>query len=129
MHARNPHPLVEAPDLSRSWHPRARPWVRRLAAHGWAVLLILGIALALAEPASANKFETIGGGVSGSVEIKREWLQAFFLTLGGLSLLGSVLSLVLPHGNALLMNFRNWKQSAAVLAVFAVAFFGLAFLI
>ena len=51
------------------------------------------------------------------------------MTLGGLSLLGSVLSLVLPHGNALLLNFRNWKQSAAVLSIFSVAFFTVAFLI
>ena len=75
------------------------------------------------EPALANKFETIGGGVSGSSGIKREWLQKFLLVAGGLSLLGSLLAIVIPHTNAAFLNFSNWKQSAIVLFVFAVVFF------
>jgi hypothetical protein len=81
------------------------------------------------EPVLANKFETIGGGVSGSSGIKREWLQKFFLVIGSLSLLGSVLTLVVPHSNAAFLNFSNWKQSAIVLFVFAVVFFGAAALL
>lgn len=75
------------------------------------------------EPALANKFETIGGGISGSSGIKREWLQKFFLVGGGLSLLGSVLAVITPHTNAAFLNFSNWKQSAIVLLVFSVVFF------
>lgn len=82
------------------------------------VLLLLFL-----EPALANKFETIGGGVSGSTGIKREWLQKFLLVSGGLSLLGAILAVVIPHTNAAFLNFSNWKQSAIVLLVFAVVFF------
>ena len=52
------------------------------------------LALLCVEPALANKFETIGGGVSGSSGIKRDWLQKFFLVVGGMSLLSAVLALV-----------------------------------
>ncbi len=81
------------------------------------------------EPALANKFETIGGGVSGSSGVKREWMQGFFLVLGGASLLGTLLTIVVPHRNAAYLNYGNWKQSAAVLLVFAVIFFASAALI
>jgi hypothetical protein len=101
-------------------HPRP---IRRLA------LLCAVSLLVLLEPALANKFETIGGGVSGSVAIKREWLQGFFLVAGGLSLLGMVLAIAVPHRNALLLNYNNWKQSAVVLGLLALAFFGVAFVV
>ena len=96
----------------------------------WRYPLVCGLlALVFFEPALANKFETIGGGVSGSSGIKRTWLQGFFLVLGGASLLGSVLSIFVPHRNAAYLNYGNWKQSAAILFVFAVVFFGSAALI
>lgn len=88
------------------------------------LIMIFGV-----EPALANKFETIGGGVAGSSGIKREWLQKFFLVAGGISLLGTFLAVVVPHRNALFLNFRNWKTSATVLAVISAIFFGLAFVI
>jgi hypothetical protein len=93
------------------------------------LLLLLLLLLAMAEPALANKFETIGGGVSGSVDIKREWLQALFLIAGGISLLGAILSVLVPHRNALLLNFSTWKQSAAVLTVMGLVFFGIGLII
>ena len=96
----------------------------------WRYALLCGLlALMFFEPALANKFETIGGGVSGSSGIKRTWLQGFFMVLGGASLLGSALSVFVPHKNAAYLNYGNWKQSAAVLFVFAVVFFGAAALI
>jgi len=92
--------------------------------------LALGVlALLFLEPALANKFETIGGGVSGSSGIKREWLQNFFLVVGGLCLLFSILAVVVPHNNALYLNFANWKRSAIILFFLAAAFFGFAWLI
>ncbi len=91
---------------------------------GFSVLLLLLIT----EPALANKFETIGGGVAGSSGIKREWLQKFFLVAGGISLFGAFLAVVVPRKNALFLNFRNWKASAAVLTVLSIIFFGAAFL-
>ena len=92
-------------------------------------LLLSALALVFIEPALANKFETIGGGVSGSSGIKREWLQKFFLVVGGLSLLSAVLALVVPHNNALYLNFSNWKRSFAVLLVLSAVFFSIAWLL
>jgi len=89
--------------------------------------VILGIlALLCVEPALANKFETIGGGVSGSSGIKRDWLQKFFLVVGGMSLLSAILALVVPHDNALFLNYGNWKRSFIILLILSVVFFGIA---
>ena len=95
------------------------------ALHYAAGLLLAWLALYL-EPALANKFETIGGGFSGSSGFKREWLQMFFIVIGGLSLLGAVLAVVVPHKNALYLNFNNWKQSAIIMLVIATVFFVIA---
>jgi len=92
--------------------------------------LSLGVlALLCLEPALANKFETIGGGLSGSSGIKREWLQKFFLVVGGLSLLSAILAVVVPHNNALYLNYGNWKRSFVILLVLSAIFFGTAWLI
>ena len=92
-------------------------------------LLFGMLALLFLEPALANKFETIGGGVSGSSGIKRDWLQSFFLVVGGLCLLSALLAVVVPHNNALYLNFENWKRSAIILSILAVVFFSFAWLI
>lgn len=82
--------------------------------------LILGLFL-LTEPALANKFETISGGVNGSFRIKREFVQIALLT-GGISLLlGALLAVVVPRNNAAFLNFRNWKTSAVIMAVIGTA--------
>lgn len=92
--------------------------------------LSVGILVVLClEPALANKFETIGGGVSGSSGFKREWLQKFFLVVGGLSLLGAILAVVVPHDNVLFLNFDNWKRSSVILLFLSAIFFGAAFLL
>ena len=91
------------------------------------MLALLAFALLLLiEPALANKFETIGGGFSGSSGIKREWLVKFFLTAGGVSLLAAVLAVITPHRNPLFLNFNNWKQSAIILSILAGGFFAVA---
>lgn len=86
----------------------------------------IGITLMLmclaVEPALANKFETIGSGVSGSVTIKREWLKLFFYIAAGVCALGAILAIVVPHRNALYLNHRNWKTSSALMGLFAVVF-------
>lgn len=89
-------------------------------------LILCLLAAVFIEPALANKFETIGGGVSGSSGIKREWLQKFFLVIGGMSLLSAILALVVPHDNALYLNFSNWKRSFVILLILAAVFFGIA---
>ena len=83
--------------------------------HLWPLLLIA--ALMLCEPALANKFETIGSGVSGSFRVKKEFLQIAFLITGGGFLFAAVLAVILPHTNAAFLNYRNWKASAIVLGV------------
>lgn len=89
-----------------------------------ALLLALAPALLLwLEPCLANRFETIGGGLSGSNTLKLEWLRNFSLIAGSLCLLGALLAVAVPRRNALLLNYSNWKSSAAVLGVFGALFF------
>ena len=52
-----------------------------------ALMLFLFISICLfIDPALANKFETIGGGVSGSTQIKLEYLKIIALVFGGVFL-------------------------------------------
>lgn len=88
--------------------------------------LLAVVLFVLLDPALANKFETIGGGLSGSSGFKREWLQKFFLVVGGASLLGAILAVLVPHGNALFLNYNNWKQSAVMFSVLAAVMFAAA---
>ena len=92
-------------------------------------LLLALVLLLFIEPALANKFETIGGGVAGSSGIKREWLQSFFLVVGGLSLLSALLALLVPHNNALYLNFSNWKRSFVILLIMSAVFFTFSWLL
>ncbi len=82
----------------------------------WLPLVVL---MAWLEPALANKFETIGGGVAGSSGLKREWLQYFLYFVAGLGALGALLAVIYPRKNALYLNYNNWKKSAIVMGVIA----------
>jgi hypothetical protein len=96
---------------------------------GLAMVAFALLMLFAAEPALANKFETIGGGFSGSSGFKRSWLTRFFVVSGGISLFLAVLAVVTPHTNASFLNYGNWKQSAIVLSSLAGGFFLMAALI
>ena len=96
---------------------------------GLAMVAFALLMLFAAEPALANKFETIGGGLSGSSGIKREWLQGFFMVVAGLCLFGAILTVVVPHKNALYLNSTSWKASFGVLMTFSAIFGSAAFLI
>lgn len=87
------------------------------------------VVLASVEPALANKFETISGGVGGSTRAKIEWLQRFLYASGGISLVCAFLAMLTPHANPLLLNFANWKTSAIVLFGLSGACFAVALLI
>ena len=87
------------------------------------LLGLLPLILLWVEPCVANRFETIGGGLSGSDALKLEWLRNFSLIAGSLCLLGALLAVVVPRRNPLLLNYSNWKSSAAVLGVFGALFF------
>jgi hypothetical protein len=111
--------MVSTDPLSTVATARTRGMVCRTGIGVAVVLLLLA-----AEPALANKFETIGSGVSGSISIKREWLKLFFYIAAGLCALGAILAIVVPHGNALFLNHRNWKTSSAVMGLLAAGFAG-----
>ena len=81
------------------------------------LIMLLGV-----DPALANKFETIGGGVSGSVGIKREWLEKIFFVAAGISLLGAIAAVLFPHRNPLFLNYSNWKSSAIIMSILGIAF-------
>jgi len=91
--------------------------------------LLAASLLLITEPALANKFETIGGGVAGSSGIKRDWLAGFFLVAGGITGLLGILAIVTPHSNAAFLNATTWKQSAIVLFILTAGLFLLAALI
>ncbi|BAN68584.1 hypothetical protein [endosymbiont of unidentified scaly snail isolate Monju] len=80
------------------------------------LFLLAGIGL-LAEPALANKFETISGGITGSFRLKRAFVQQALLVGGGGCLIGAVLAVVVPHTNPAFLNYVNWRNSAIVLGV------------
>ena len=63
----------------------------------WLALLSGILLLFIADPALANKFETIGGGFSGSSGFKREWLQKFSFIVGGVCAVGALLAVVIPQ--------------------------------
>lgn len=90
----------------------------------WAITIALAVGLLLlVDPAYANKFEKISGGVSGSMSIKRDWLMYSLIGAGSVSLACSILAVVVPHDNALYLNFSNWKLSALMFSLVAGLFF------
>jgi hypothetical protein len=117
-----PTETQRSPTVATFTHSVARPIGLAIAA----LALLLPF---IAEPALANKFETIGGGFSGSSGFKRSWLTLFFVITGGISVLLGVLAIVTPHTNASFLNYGNWKQSALVLFSLAGVFFLMAVLI
>lgn len=86
----------------------------------WQMFALAGLALVLVEPAFANKFETIGGGVSGSTRIKTEHVRLILYIVSGLFLFGAILTVVMPHKNPLYLNFSQWKQSAIMMLIISV---------
>jgi hypothetical protein len=90
----------------------------RIAAWVGAVACMIAVA---ADPVLANKFETIGSGVSGSTTSKREWLRMMLFVGAGLGVLGSLAAVFMPRRNAHYLNYSNWKVSSAVLAIMSLA--------
>ena len=75
---------------------------------------LLPAALLFCEPSLANKFETIGGGVQGSTQVKIEYLQLVAYVAGGIFLVAGVLSILLHDKNAQTLNYTMWKSSAVL---------------
>lgn len=81
------------------------------------LIILLGGLLFLVEPALANKFETISGGVNGSFRLKHKFVQTALLITGSGFLVGAMLAVVIPHTHAAFLNHANWKISALVMAI------------
>ena len=97
------------------------------------IFLLSGVAigLLLLEPSLAgNKFETIGGGISGSSQAKLQFVRPISSGFGILFLIGAILSLTpFIHKSAESPSFSTWKQSAGVLFVLSTLCFGIALFI
>lgn len=87
------------------------------------ILLIVFTIFALfyGAPVSANKFETIGSGVSGSFKIKVEYLRLFAYTISGLFFVSSLLSVFTNKRNAHELNYTAWKPSALIFFTLSIA--------
>lgn len=69
---------------------------------------------------AGNRFTTIGGGVSGSSELKTDDLRLILLAVAGIMLLGTLLNLFLSHKNPLYVNASLWKPSAIIMFVLSM---------
>ncbi|MCU7845614.1 MAG: hypothetical protein KZQ93_17425 [Candidatus Thiodiazotropha sp. (ex Monitilora ramsayi)] len=90
---------------------------RYLSLLPWTGLMIL----LFCEPALANKFETIGGGVQGSTKVKVEYLQVIAYVAGGIFLVAGVLAILLHNKNAQTLNYTMWKSSATLFFLLSIA--------
>jgi hypothetical protein len=96
--------------------------IRHIHLLPWIVLA----ALLFCEPLMANKFETIGGGVQGSTQVKAEYLQVVAYVAGGIFLISGILSIVLHDKNAHALNYTMWKSSAALFFLLSIGAFAAA---
>lgn len=81
----------------------------------------LFVLLLLTEPLLANKFETIGGGVSGSTRVKVEYLQIIAYVSGGIFIIAGILAILLHDKNAQTLNYTMWKPSAAIFFLLGIS--------
>ena len=81
---------------------------------------LLFILLLFTEPLLANKFETIGGGVQGSKQVKIEYLQVIAYVAGGIFLVAGVLAIALHNHNAQTLNYTMWKSSSALFFILSI---------
>jgi hypothetical protein len=84
-------------------------------------LLLTG--LLFCEPLLANKFETIGGGVQGSTQVKIEYLQAIAYGVGGIFLASGILTILLRNKNAQTLSYTMWKPSAVLFFLLSIGAF------
>ena len=87
-------------------------------------ICLLGLVPELA--LAGNKFETIGGGVTGSSRDKLQYVRWFGFGFGSFFLLAGILSLTGSNRNPLMMNYAVWKRAGIVWLVLSALAFGLA---
>jgi hypothetical protein len=78
------------------------------------VILILSITLIglFSDSILANKFQTIGSGVSGSSQIKIEYLRISAYVISGLFFMFGLLAMTTKKRNAHHLNYTAWKTSS-----------------
>lgn len=76
------------------------------------LLYLFVVAFLCVEPAMANKFETIGSGITGSPKLKIEYLKVIAYVAGVIMLGSGVLSIILRKKNAQHLNYTLWKPSS-----------------
>jgi hypothetical protein len=81
------------------------------------LLLLIVSTLLVAEPALANKFVTIGSGVSGSSSLKLGFLTDAAYITGAIFALMAVGALLMRNRNAHSVDFTLGKQAAIILAI------------
>jgi cytochrome b561 len=81
----------------------------------WTVgILLTALLLVCTEPVLANKFETIGSGISGSTEFKIEYLKIAAYVTAAIMFIAGVLSIVMRESNAQFLNYTMWKPSSII---------------
>jgi hypothetical protein len=79
------------------------------------------------EPALANKFETIGSGVTGSAKIKIEYLKVFLYAVSAVMLVASLLSVMTREKDSQSLNYTMWKPSSILFLIISLASCAFAF--
>jgi hypothetical protein len=83
-------------------------------------LCFILLALCLCEPALANKFETIGGGVQGQTKLKLDFLRIFAYVASAIFFIAGILSIALHNKNAQTLNYTMWKTSSALFFLLSI---------
>ena len=99
----------------------------RLRSTGIFLVFILSLALIYIEPAVANKFETIGSGVSGTASTKIEYLKTIAFVTGIIMFIAGVLTVITRNKNSLALNHTMWKSSSIVFFVLSCVTIGAGF--
>jgi len=94
---------------------------------GILVLSFLTLGLLIFEPALANKFETIGSGVSGSNKIKIEYLRITAFVTASIMFIAGVLSIVMRESNAQYLSYTMWKPSSIIFFILCLVMLGTGF--
>jgi hypothetical protein len=87
-----------------------------------AILLVLSVILIglYSDAVLANKFQTIGSGVSGSIPIKIEYLRISAYVVSGLCFVSGLLALTTKQKNAHELNYTVWKRSSIVFFLLSI---------
>lgn len=95
-----------------------------------AMLILSAILIGLiSDPVMANKFQTIGSGVSGSIPIKIEYLRISAYVISGLCFVFGLLALTTKKKNAHELNYTVWKRSAIMFLILSTIALGIALML